>query len=88
MNPPSFTGQSTTENLENFVEESKKLFEVMHVVNTHINRSVMLEPGLKNGRTTELRTHHLQVWIVSKKPSWEVLSLRNEGRKGTGVPHF
>ena len=37
MNPPSFTGQSTTENLENFVEESKKLFEVMHVVNTHIN---------------------------------------------------
>ncbi|WMV18322.1 hypothetical protein MTR67_011707 [Solanum verrucosum] len=34
MNPPSFTGSSTTEDLENFIEELKKVFEVMYVVDT------------------------------------------------------
>ena len=33
MNPPSFTGSSTTEDRENFVEEMFKVFEVIHVVN-------------------------------------------------------
>jgi len=32
MNPPSFTGSSTTEDLEDFVEELQKVFEIMHVV--------------------------------------------------------
>ncbi|KAH0728063.1 hypothetical protein KY284_003928 [Solanum tuberosum] len=34
MNPPSFTGSSTTEDPENFIEELKKVFEVMHVYDT------------------------------------------------------
>ena len=32
MNPPSFTGSSTNEDPENFVEELKKVFDVMLVV--------------------------------------------------------
>ena len=32
MNPPRFTGSSTTEDPKNFVEELKKVFEVMHVI--------------------------------------------------------
>uniref|UniRef100_M0ZUZ3 Retrotransposon gag protein n=1 Tax=Solanum tuberosum TaxID=4113 RepID=M0ZUZ3_SOLTU len=34
MNPPCFTGSSTTEDPENFIEELKKVFEVMHVADT------------------------------------------------------
>ncbi|WMV28524.1 hypothetical protein MTR67_021909 [Solanum verrucosum] len=34
MNPPSFTGSSTTEDPENFIEELKKIFDVMHVSDT------------------------------------------------------
>ena len=32
INPPSFTGLSTTEDMENFVEKLKKVFNVMHVI--------------------------------------------------------
>ena len=32
MNPTSFTGSSTTEDSKNFVEELKKVLDVMHVV--------------------------------------------------------
>ena len=32
MNPPSFTGSNTTKDSENFIEELKKVYEVMHVV--------------------------------------------------------
>ncbi|XP_049342920.1 uncharacterized protein LOC125807249 [Solanum verrucosum] len=31
MNPPSFTSSSVTEDLDNFIEELKRLFDVMHV---------------------------------------------------------
>ncbi|KAK4731238.1 hypothetical protein R3W88_024226 [Solanum pinnatisectum] len=31
INPPRFTGSSTTEDPESFVEELEKVFEVMHV---------------------------------------------------------
>ncbi|MCQ7623421.1 retrotransposon gag domain-containing protein, partial [Salmonella enterica] len=31
MNPPSFMGSSTTEDPEHFIEELKKIFDVMHV---------------------------------------------------------
>uniref|UniRef100_A0A0V0GRK1 Putative ovule protein n=1 Tax=Solanum chacoense TaxID=4108 RepID=A0A0V0GRK1_SOLCH len=31
MNPPSFTGSSITENPENFIEEHKRVFDVMHI---------------------------------------------------------
>ncbi|WMV36783.1 hypothetical protein MTR67_030168 [Solanum verrucosum] len=34
MNPPSFMGSSTTEDLEDFIEELKKIFNVMHVADT------------------------------------------------------
>ena len=34
MNPPSFTRSSTTEDPENFVDDLKKMFDVMHVVDT------------------------------------------------------
>ena len=43
MNPSSFTGLSIIEDLENFVEELKNVFDVMHVVDAerveivHIN---------------------------------------------------
>ena len=33
MNPHNFTGSSTIEDSENSVEELKKVFEVMHIVN-------------------------------------------------------
>ena len=32
INPPSFTGSKTTEDPENFIEELKKVYEVMYVV--------------------------------------------------------
>ena len=32
MNPLSFTGSSTIEDIENFVEELKKVYDVMHIV--------------------------------------------------------
>ena len=34
MNPLSFTSLSTTEDQENFIEKLKKVFEVMHIVDT------------------------------------------------------
>ena len=34
MNPSSFTGSSVTDDLENFIEELKNLFEVKHVMDT------------------------------------------------------
>ncbi|KAK4727416.1 hypothetical protein R3W88_032333 [Solanum pinnatisectum] len=34
MNPLSFTGSSTTEDPENFMQELKKVFDVMHVADT------------------------------------------------------
>ncbi|WMV19044.1 hypothetical protein MTR67_012429 [Solanum verrucosum] len=34
MNPPSFMGSSTIEDPENFIEELKKIFDVMHVADT------------------------------------------------------
>ncbi|KAH0729719.1 hypothetical protein KY290_000849 [Solanum tuberosum] len=34
MNPPSFTGSSTAEDPENFIEELKKVFDVIHVTDT------------------------------------------------------
>ncbi|XP_049381147.1 uncharacterized protein LOC125845640 [Solanum stenotomum] len=46
MNPPSFTGSSVTEDLENFVEELQKIFEIMHIVDA--------ERSNKEGKTTML----------------------------------
>ncbi|WMV37193.1 hypothetical protein MTR67_030578, partial [Solanum verrucosum] len=32
MNPPSFTGSSVTADPKNFIEELKRVFDVMHIV--------------------------------------------------------
>ena len=45
MNPPNFTGSSTTKDPENFVKELKKVFDVMHV---NINRVELAAYQLKN----------------------------------------
>ena len=50
MNPPCFTGSSPTEDLENFVEELKKVFEVMHVVD--VDRVELVAYQLKGVATT------------------------------------
>ena len=34
INPPNFTGSTTTKDPENIIEKLKKVFEVMHVVDT------------------------------------------------------
>ena len=34
MNPPSFMGSNTTEDPEHFIEELKKVFDVIHVADT------------------------------------------------------
>ncbi|KAH0755813.1 hypothetical protein KY290_026083 [Solanum tuberosum] len=46
MNPPSFTGSSTIEDPENFIEELKKVFDVMHVAD--IERVELAAYQMKN----------------------------------------
>ncbi|WMV38098.1 hypothetical protein MTR67_031483 [Solanum verrucosum] len=46
MNPPSFSGSSTTEDPKNFIEELKMVFNVMHV--TDIVRVELAAYQLKN----------------------------------------
>ncbi|KAK4722051.1 hypothetical protein R3W88_012284 [Solanum pinnatisectum] len=47
MNPPSFTGSSVTEDPENFIEELKRLFDVMHIADeerANIRKFLTLNP--------------------------------------------
>ena len=46
MNPPSFTVSCTIEDPKNFVEELKKVFDVMHVVG--VERVELVANQLKN----------------------------------------
>ena len=46
MNLPSFTGSSTLEDALNIIEEPKKVYDVMHVVNA--KRDVLAAYQLKN----------------------------------------
>ena len=46
MNPPSYTGSSTTKDQENFVEDLNKVFYVMHV--TGVERVKLDAYQLKN----------------------------------------
>uniref|UniRef100_M1D8P2 Retrotransposon gag protein n=1 Tax=Solanum tuberosum TaxID=4113 RepID=M1D8P2_SOLTU len=46
INPPSFTGSSSIEDLENFIEKLQKVFEVMHVVD--VERVELAAYQLKN----------------------------------------
>uniref|UniRef100_M1DGU5 Gag-pol polyprotein n=1 Tax=Solanum tuberosum TaxID=4113 RepID=M1DGU5_SOLTU len=50
MNPPSFTGSSTTEDPKFFVEELQKVFEVMHVADA--KRVELAAYQLKNRATS------------------------------------
>ena len=83
MNPPSFTGSSTTEDLENFVEDLKKVFEVMHVVD--VDRVELAVYQLKSVARTwfdkwkggKTEVNHVQVGLILKKPSWKCSFLAN-----------
>ncbi|KAG5572887.1 hypothetical protein H5410_062653 [Solanum commersonii] len=61
MNPPSFTGSSTTDDPESLVEKLKKVFEVMHVVDAErvelaaYQLKMLLGLGLTSGRRVEQR---------------------------------
>ena len=50
MNLPSFTGSSTTEDPKNFIEELKKVFDVMHIV--CVEKVEMVENQLKSVAST------------------------------------
>ena len=76
MNPPSFTRSSPTEDPNTFVDELKKVIEVMHVVDIKrvewapYQLKGVVEFCLINGRMVELRIHHVEVGLVSKKHYW------------------
>lgn len=73
MNPQCFTGSSTIDNPENFVEKLKKVFDVMHVV--FVERVKLDAYQLKNvsrfgttsGRRVEVRMNHTRVGVALKK---------------------
>ena len=76
MNTLSFTRSSNTQDLENFVEELKKVFKVMYVVNAERVESAsyklkgvsrILFDQWKDGK---VEVHHIQVGLASKNPSW------------------
>ena len=74
MNPPSFFGLSTSEDLKNFVEELKNVFQVMHVVDIErfeldvYQLRMWLGLGSIYEKGTKMRMHHIQVGIALKKP--------------------
>ena len=95
LNPPSFTCLRTSGNLDNFVEEVKKVFDVMHMVGAervelaaYQVKSVArtLFDQWKDGRAEG--APHPSWDCFEATFLWEVLSLRIEGSKGMGVPHF
>ena len=73
MNPPSFMGSSTTEDPKNLVEELKKGFDVIHVVDDE--RFKLAAYQLKNVartwfdqlRRAEMRMHHIRVRPILKR---------------------
>ncbi len=79
MNPPSFMGLSTTEDLENFIKELKKIFDVMYVADTE---------------RVELATYQLkdvaQVWFTQWKSNRPVGAgpINYEGFKKAFIDRF
>ena len=65
MNPSSFSSSRNTEDPENFVEELKKVFDVMHVVGVErvelVANQLNSVAGLStnNVRRTEMRMCHI-----------------------------
>ena len=72
MNHPSFTGLITIKDLENFVEEQKKVFDVMHVTNAErVELAVyqlknMIKPDYR-ARFSTYWSHHFLVVVVRAK---------------------
>ncbi|WMV33146.1 hypothetical protein MTR67_026531 [Solanum verrucosum] len=84
MNPPSFTGSSTTEDPENFIEELKSVFEVMHVVDTE--RVELATYQLKNVSRTWVLEFEVDDWVYLKvSPMKGVLRF---GKKGKLSPRY
>ena len=75
MNPSSFTRSNTTEDTENFIEELKNVYEVIHVVDTErieldaYQLKGVAKHGLINRRMVGFRMHHIEVGLASRKPS-------------------
>ena len=83
MNPQSFTDSITIEDLESFIEEQKKVFNVMHVDN--VERVELAAYQQKNVARTwfdqwkegRYENHNIRVGPVLKSFSWAFLSLKN-----------
>ncbi|XP_015072471.1 uncharacterized protein LOC107016548 [Solanum pennellii] len=78
MNPPSFTGSYTTKDPENFIEELKKVFDVIHIIDDERvklsarNRKMWLGLGFISGRRAEIRMHHIRGSVAqggTKRPA-------------------
>lgn len=82
MNPPSFTCSRNTKDSENLVEELKKVFDAMHVID--VERGELAAYQLNNvsttwfncGRRAKMRMHYVRVGLALKKPSRAFLSSR------------
>ena len=78
MNPPRFTGSITTEDPENFVDELKKVFYKMHVIDAEqidldaYQLKSVVRLGSISGMRVEMRMHHIPIGSVLKKPSWGI----------------
>ncbi|KAH0720291.1 hypothetical protein KY284_005321 [Solanum tuberosum] len=62
MNPPTFTGSSTTEDPQNVVEELKKVFKVMHVADAE--RVELAAYQLKSWRKSRAEDAPVLSWVV------------------------
>lgn len=71
MNHPSFTGLITIKDLENFVEEQKKVFDVMHIGDT--KRVELVAYQLKNMPRTWFDQWKDDRYEDAPHPSWPVL---------------
>ena len=67
MNPPSLNGSSIIEDLDNFVEELKKVFDVMHVVDA--KRVELTAFQMKNVARTQFDQFNEERYKVSPLPS-------------------
>ncbi|WMV55421.1 hypothetical protein MTR67_048806 [Solanum verrucosum] len=77
MSPPEFLGSQTGEDPQNFLDEIKKIFEVMQVTgNDQVElasyqlKRMWLIYGILSGRRTGVQIQLLLLGIVSGKPFW------------------
>ncbi|KAH0637918.1 hypothetical protein KY289_037833 [Solanum tuberosum] len=72
MNPPSFMGSSTTEDPENFIEELKKIFDVMHVNAPPASWACFEEAFLGRFFPQELKEAKVRDFLTLKQESLSV----------------